>query len=64
MDALFGEVDAVQAGEQELGTKAYEMDAYAAAKEQEVDKPEAKKRGPVANTDGGMAITGTHPGAV
>ena len=45
MDALFGEVDAVQAGEQELGTKAYEMDAYTAVKEQEsVDNSAAKKK--------------------
>jgi hypothetical protein len=45
MDVLFGEVDAVQAGEQELGTKAYEMDAYTAVKDQEsVDNSEAKKK--------------------
>jgi hypothetical protein len=46
-----------------LGTKAYEMEAYAAVKEQEVVKPEAKKRRD-ANTESGMAITGAQPGVV
>jgi hypothetical protein len=63
MDALFGEADAVQAGEQELGTKAYEMDAYAAAKDQEVGNTATRKRGLAANTDGSMAITGDKPAA-
>jgi hypothetical protein len=49
MDALFGEVDAVQAGEQDLGTKAYEMDAYAAAKAQQSAVP---KKTEVRNVDG------------
>lgn len=63
MDALFGEVDAVQAGEQELGTKAYEMEAYAAVKEQEGENPRARRR-ETTNPDGGMAITGDKSGAV
>jgi hypothetical protein len=53
MDKIFGEVDYVEAGEQEIGTKEYELDAYTAMKQQ----PEKKKQSALKGPDGGMSIT-------